>query len=195
MSKYPVPGSKFAPLVNGRNRPESGIRLLRLLRFASLRFASPLQANAPPPAQPRGDTPAKVRAENVGAVINATPSGLRKRIADDGVSPGTLHLAGQQLRGLQKVAQKAVERTELKKHRSSMVALSGVDVPPGRVFKWGIWLQRKKLQWHSHRIGLRHNQEQRRRILVKELWRNERTSCSEEAYAEMTGEALMAKAN
>ena len=114
--------------------------------FASLRFASPLQANAPPPAQPRRNTPVKVRAENVGVVMNATPSGVRKRIADDGVSPGTLHLAGQQLRGHQKAAQKAVERAELKKHRSSMGALNGVDVPPGRVFKWNIWLKRKKLQ-------------------------------------------------
>jgi len=165
------------------------------LRFASLRFASPLQANAPPPAQPRRDTPVKVRAENNGVVINATPPGVRERIADDGVSPGTLHLARQQLHGHQKAAQKAVERAELKKHRSSMVALSGVDVPPGRVFKWNIWLKRKKLQWHSHRIGLRHNQEQRQIDLAKELQRNERTSCSEEACAEMTGEELMAKAS
>ena len=99
-------------ILTRRNRSESGIRLLR--------FASHLQANAPPPAQPRRDTPVKVRAENDGVVINATPPGVRERIADDGVSPGTLHLARQQLRGHQKAAQKAVERAELKKYLSSI---------------------------------------------------------------------------
>ena len=174
-------------ILTRRNRSESGIRLLR--------FASHLQANAPPPAQPRRDTPVKVRAENDGVVINATPPGVRERIADDGVSPGTLHLARQQLRGHQKAAQKAVERAELNKHRSSLDSLTGVDVPPGRVIKWNMWLKRKKMQWHSHRIVLRHKQEQRRIDLAKELRRNERTSCSEEACAEMTGEELMAKAS
>ena len=51
------------------------------------------------------------------------------------------------------------------------------------------------MQEHSHRIVLRHKQEQRRIDLAKELRRNERTSCSEEACAEMTGEELMAKAS
>ena len=174
-------------ILTRRNRSESGIRLLH--------FASHLQANAPPPAQPRRDTPVKVRAENAGVFVHPTPGGVRERIADDGVSPGTLHLARQQLRGHQKAAQKAVERAELKKLRSSVDSLTGVDVPPGRVFKWNMWLKRKKLQWHSHRIVLRHKQEQRRIDLAKELRRNERTSCSEEACAEMTGEELMAKAS
>ena len=117
-------------------------------------------------------------AANVGVVINVTPPGVRKRIADGGVSPGTIHLARWQLHGHKTTAQKTVEKAELKKHRSSILALSGVDAP-GRVFKWNMWLKRKKLQWHSYRIGLRYKQEQRQTIIVKELRRNGRILCSE----------------
>lgn len=193
-------------ILTRRNRSESGIRLLR--------FASHLQANAPPPAQPRRDTPVKVRAENAGVFVHPTPDGVRATIAaggkpvadrdgeSDGESRGALLAAKRSLHHQQRVLANKVARAEERRRDVYSGSVYMFDFPPATrplptlpPVTFQKWLASRKLKWRLMRYDrrlLRAKQRKEQWELANKIAKNrERELSSTEACRNLSARELV----
>ena len=186
-----------------------------VLRAESACVASPLQANAPPPAQPRRDTPVKVRAENAGVFVHPTPDGVRATIAaggkpvadcdgeSDGESRGALLAAKRSLHHQQRVLANKVARAEERRRDVYSGSVCMFDFPPVTrplptlpfVSPFKKWLASRKLTWRLMRydrrlLGAKQSKEQRE--LANKLAKNrERELPSTEACRNLPARELV----